>query len=325
MEPSKDLWSHRLLLDSEKKQALTVGRERQLFRWNVEADPEVLECQQLDYWFDIRPMDEERFIVLNKSSYELEIWSWKDWSILECYGTDTAECDQLEDAVYLPKHQMILVGGGWNPLYFLNLKDGSFRKAHKNAKYMGYVTYLQVNEDETLVTHTDNDQFNAVGLYKIDWENLKIEFIQRIGGDLRCHRDIVRFEGNQLVHVWMDMYAMQQVYCWKYEEAELKLLWKHSVPMIMHEHTASDPWRSALCWGIRSVFVGAGQMLLQINGGDGSLAGRLRRFYVFDELIHDMALYKPYPAELLIATDRGLIKYHSEKDSVREKRWKLME
>lgn len=322
----QDNYSYRVIYSGKYEEALTLAHTHKIIRWNVKADPLLLSEEVFEYPIELRPMDDDRFIILNQKDYVVEIRKWTTGQLIQTFqipeNPDPDEDQDLADAVYLPKHRHIIAGGGWDTLYFIDLQTGIITKAFGEQEMLGYIIYLSVDTSETMLVHSNNDQFNHFELRRIDFENKKLIPAGRFKGDLRCHRDVIKFipKSSSFVHVWMDMYCKQVITCWRYEENTLHKEWEHRLPMIYHEHTVQDKWRSGLSVDHR-IIVGAGQQLLEIENSHG-LEGRISKHWILPDLIQDIERVWQ-DGFILLATDTRLIKWNTRQPETQNVRIKL--
>ncbi|MDJ1480216.1 hypothetical protein QNI16_06950 [Cytophagaceae bacterium YF14B1] len=314
-------YSYRVLYSQKYEEALTLAHTHKLIRWYVKAEPLWLSEEVFEYSIELRPMDEDRFMILNQKDCIIEIRRWITGKLLQTFQIPENPDRQLADAVYLPKHQYIIAGGGWDTLYFIDLQTGLITRAYEAQETFEYITYLSVNDDETLLTHSDINMFNCFHLRSIDFENKKLTPAGRFDGDLRCHRDVIKFipGSPSFVHVWMDMYRKQVITCWRYEENTLHKEWEHRLPMIFHEHTLQDEWRSGLSVDY-NIIVGAGQHLLEV--ASPRLEERIAKHWILPDLIQDIESI-PRSGFILLATEKGLIKWDTNQPATRNVRIKL--
>ncbi|MEM9982715.1 MAG: hypothetical protein AAF734_09470 [Bacteroidota bacterium] len=322
----EDLHCHRLLYAPHRQEVLALSSTRRLLRWGVEKEPRVVEEVAYNHFFDIRPMNEEYFLLLNQQSCCVEVVKWDNLQSVQQIAIPIPQYKQLEDALFVPNTTRLLAGGGWNPLYFIDLETAEIINAFdkEEIKHTGYVTYLSASFADGLLVHTNSDQFNTFELRQLDLTAQKLTYLNSFDGDVRHHRDVVKFipQTQSFVHVWMDMYGMQRIQYYQYRETQLKRIWEVALPMILHQPSIYNEWRSGLYVDAHRTLVGAGQQLISIVNTEGILQGRIEKHWIVPAIIQDMTVDLA-DRTLLLATDQGILKWDTQQPSTQQQNVRL--
>lgn len=306
MKPEEHFATNLMVNQQLGKAVSTDGRTR-LDLWAIRPDHlEHLKSSNLKLCqICIAPMNAERFLVFLPDRESVEMRDWEQGSVQKEWKVEFDDRYERE-ILWCPLRGKILLGGGWSALYWLDPETGEMEPAHApegRGRYLGYLRGLAVSPDEHWVIHANNDQFSEVGLWEADPTDGLLRFRQELGGDLRCHEDVVKFlpGGSGFIHIWMDYYRKHQIDLWALTATGAIKNWNFNEQLVFFDHTDSRPWRSALTFQDGKIIIGAGQTALVFRT-DGTLLRKTGLPWI----VNDLAPADPAGEQFVLATDAGM-------------------
>jgi len=243
---------HTMLYAKQRNELLTLSHDKEkenlLTRWFLTANPEekhpirIAEFP-LEKRSFIKYMDDNRFLILEigDSKSIVHIAEWETGQIQQSFVMPKGDPNgNLQVAVYLSKSNLIIAGGAWSTLYFIDLSNqGTISKAFSEEDDgFDCLDALVVNEAETLLIHSNIDQFSVFNACKILPAEKRLKRLGGFSGDLREHYDALHFfgESNYIAHVWMNFYSKAMLTIRQIEGHQLKNICEKQLNIPLSKH-----------------------------------------------------------------------------------------
>lgn len=282
------------MLFSRKNQEIILLHNKILQKYSVAQDkPILLYSFVFDETVEIRWIDEEHFLLIIPLKFLLEIRSWQQpENCVQSFVIPIQESQVLTDAIFLSSQKSIIAGGGWDNLYFTDIhsKSVSHLFTKEEHAYLDYIAYLTTDNKNKYLIYSNIDQFNYFVLAKISEKNKVLPFTT-FRGDVRNHLDKIVFLNSEdsFVHVYMNLYGMQVVKCYRIDNNTLHLEWQHTLPVFFYNKTKEAYWESHASANSTSTIVASGQQIFCIDVR-GYFKGQIIKHWWWKNLILDLML-----------------------------------
>ena len=272
----------RILFSAKFQEVIVLSKEFSLQRWDVRDGARKLVQEQIfKEEIKIFPLDDDSFILLVVKAKRVEIWSWFLMEFLREFDLPEGGYGYVWDALYLPRHQFLLAGGGHNPYYFIDLQSGAVTPAFdKVEEPSDFADFLSCNETETMVVHCDTDQDHFFQIREIDWSRLRLRVIHRFDGTWRFHNDVLAWRpgADQLVDV-----AHNKVTCYSVNLEKCERNWELD-HRVFEGGEELEQKRSGAQFFEDALYVASGQVLAQIVNGS------VQRQWGLPAIVQDLAI-----------------------------------
>jgi hypothetical protein len=271
-----------ILFSAAMQEVLVLTQDNVLQRWNVRDGGHKL-VQEVNFQLDIKlvQLDDERFIVLVVSERLVQIRAWNLIDLLQEFELPMQEVDYIWDALYLPRHQFILAGGGHHPYYFIDLRSGVLTPAFEEGMEPNdFADFLACNADESLLVHSNTDQDHYFHIRSIDWPNLKLRFLHKFDGNLRYHCDVFVWHPTEEI---LFNVAINEVNTYGVTAESFHRLSKLRHLVLDRKEEVEDK-RSGAQFFEDSLYVASGQLLAQF------VDGRVQQQWELPAIAQDLAI-----------------------------------
>lgn len=243
---------HTMLYAKQRNELLVLSNHEEkgnlLTRWFLTANPEekppirLAEFPLAKKSF-IKYMDDNRFLILEigETKSIIHIADWETGQIQQSFTMPKGDSNgNLQVSAYLPKSNLLIAGGAWSTLYFIDLSNqGVVSKAFaEQDDGFDCLDALVVNEAENLLIHSDIDQFSVFSVCKILPAEKRLKKLGGFSGDLREHYDAIHFfgESNYIAHVWMNYYSKAILSIRQVEGHQLKNICQKQLNIPLSKH-----------------------------------------------------------------------------------------